>query len=87
MNEIFVKNAQHYYDLRNKTEFNRNNVKTVYNGTKTLTFSGPRIWQIVPDHIKKISSFEEFKFKIKLWNPRKYPCRLCKRFLPQVCFL
>ena len=87
MNEIFVKNAQHYYDLRNKTEFNRNNVKTVYNGTETLTFLGPRIWEIVPDHIKKISSFEEFKFKIKLWNPRKCPCRLCKRFLPQVCFL
>ena len=30
MNEIFVKNAQHCYDLRNKTEFKRNNIKTVY---------------------------------------------------------
>ena len=34
MNEIFVETAHHYYDLRIKTEFKRNNVKTVYNGTK-----------------------------------------------------
>ena len=38
MNEIFVENAQHYYELRKKTEFKENNVKTVYNETETLTF-------------------------------------------------
>ena len=27
INEIFVENAQHYCDLRKKTEFKRNNVK------------------------------------------------------------
>ena len=36
--EIFVENAQHCHDLRKKTEFKRNNVKTVYNGTEALTF-------------------------------------------------
>ena len=36
MDKIFVENTQHYYDLRKKTEFKRNNVKTVYNGTETL---------------------------------------------------
>ena len=34
MNRIFVENAEHYYDLRKKTEFKRNNVKMVYNRTK-----------------------------------------------------
>ena len=43
MNEIFVENAQNYFELRKKAEFNRNNAKTVYNGTETLTFLGPRI--------------------------------------------
>ena len=38
MNEIFVEYALHYYDLRKKTEFKRNNVKIVYSGTGTLTF-------------------------------------------------
>ena len=36
MSKIFVENAQHYYDLRKKTEFKRNHVKTVYNGTETF---------------------------------------------------
>ena len=49
-------NAQHYYDFRKKTEFKRNKVKTVYNGTETLTFLGPRIWEIVPDYIKKVAA-------------------------------
>ena len=78
MNEIFVEDAQHYYDLRRKTEFNRNNVKTVCNGTETLTFLAPRIWEIVPEYIKKSSSFGEFELKIKLWNPENCPCRFCK---------
>ena len=59
MKGIFVENAQQYYDLRKTTEFKRNNVKTVYNGTETLTFLGPRIWKIVPDCIKKSNSFED----------------------------
>ena len=37
-NEIFAENAQHYYDLRKKTEFKRNKVKTVYNGTENFNF-------------------------------------------------
>ena len=32
-----------WVSLRKKTEFKRINVKTVYNGTETLTFRGPRI--------------------------------------------
>ena len=87
INKIFVENAHHYYDLRKKYEFKRTDVKTVYNGTETLTFLGPKIWEIVPDYIKKSNSFEEFKLKIKLWSPENCPCRLCKRFLPQVGFL
>ena len=76
MNEIFVENVQHYYYLRNKTEFKRNNVKIVYNGTEILTFLGKEI--------RKSNSFGKFKLKIKLWNPVNCPCRLYKRFLPHV---
>ena len=70
-----------------KTEFKRNNVKTMYNGTKSFTFLGPRIWKIVPDYFEKSNSFDEFNLEIKLWNPENCPCRLCERFLPQVGFL
>ena len=67
MNTIFEENAQHYH--LKKTEFERNNVKIVYNGNETLTslglriweivplsFLGPRIWEIVPDYIKKVTA-------------------------------
>ena len=52
MNEIFVENAQHYYDFRKKVEFKGNNVKAVYNGTETLTLLGLKIWEILPDYIE-----------------------------------
>ena len=29
----------------------------LYNGSETLTFLGPRIWEIAPDYIKKCDSF------------------------------
>ena len=64
MKKIFVENAQHCV-FRRKTEFKRNNVKTVYHGTETLIFLGPRILEIVQDSIKKLMT-EEFKLKIKL---------------------
>ena len=56
MNDIFVEIAQHYDDLKGNTEFKRSNVKTVYNGTETLTFLGPRICEIGPDYIKKVTA-------------------------------
>ena len=85
--KFFVENAQHYDGLRKKIKFKRNDGKAVYNGTETLIFLGPTIWEIVPDYIKKGSSFEEFKSKLKLWNPENFTYRLCNRFLPQVGFL
>ena len=66
MNEMFVENAQHYYELRKKIELKRNNVQTMYIGTEVLTSLGPRIWEIASDYIKKCNNFEEFKLKIKL---------------------
>ena len=57
-----MKNAQHH-DLREKTEFKTNNVKTVYNGIETLTFLGPRIWEIVPNYIKKVTALRNLNWK------------------------
>ena len=59
MSEIFVENAQHYYDFRKKTELKRNYIKTVYNETEALTFLGSRIWEIVPDYIKKVTALSK----------------------------
>ena len=51
MNKIFVENAQHYYNLRKNTEFERNNVKTVYNETGTEEF-----WKMCQTLLKKVAA-------------------------------
>ena len=61
-------------------------LKRVYNGTEARTFLGTIILEIVPNCIKENNSLEEFKLKIKLWNPENCPGRLCKRFLSNVGF-
>ena len=56
MNEIFMENAQHYYDLRKKNEFKRNNVKTVYNGTETLTFQDQEFKKLCQTKLNKVTA-------------------------------
>ena len=66
MNEIFVENAQHYYDLRKKLKLIELMLKQCATELKLSLFLRIGIWEIVPDYIKKGNSFEEFKLKIKL---------------------
>ena len=51
-------------DLRSKHTFQTYNVKSVYNGTETISFRGPMTWELVPNHIKASKSLSEFKSKI-----------------------
>ena len=41
------------YRLRNKNLFQTDNVHSVFNGTETISFRGPRTWAPVPENIKK----------------------------------
>ena len=56
------------YNLRNLDPFQSTNVSTVFNGTETDAFRGPKIWAIVPEDIKKSISLIRFKEKIKNWG-------------------
>ena len=75
------------YDLRNKNPFHSSNVKTVYNGTETLSFRGPKTWALVPENIRSATSLAEFKTKIKNWEPIGCECRLCKVYLQRLGFI
>ena len=66
-----------FYQL--KTEFKRNNIKKVYNGTETLTFLRPRTWESVPEELK---NFQEFKCENKTVESTK----LSIQVMPQVGF-
>ena len=75
------------YNLRNKNPFLNANVKTVYNGTETISFRGPKIWAQIPEEIRKSKSLIEFKAKIKKWEPTGCTCRLCKVYICNVGFI
>ena len=85
MNEVFQLKDDIKYSSR--FPFKTRNVNTVHHGTETLTFLGPKIWEIVPNELKAISTLREFKIKIKLWKPNKCSCRLCKVYVAGVGFV
>ena len=70
-----------------KQIFKTKAVRSVYNGTDTLSFLGPKIWLIIPVDIKNVDNIEEFKRKIKMWKPTKCPCRLCKIYIQGVGYI
>ena len=70
-----------------KQDFITKNVRTVHNGTETLSYLGPKIWLLIPNEIKELKSLNKFKQKIKKWKPNKCPCRLCKVYVSGVGFI
>ena len=75
------------YNLRYRNHSLSANVKTVRYGTDTISFRGPKTWQLVPDDIKSSKSLEEFKNKIKNWLPKGCDCKLCKRYVPKLGYI
>ena len=61
--------------------FNRSNVSSVKYGTETITSLGAKIWKILPNDYKELTSLSTFKSKIKNWETDKSPCRLCKTYI------
>ena len=49
------------YKLRNHNTFVRSPVNSVFNGTETLSYLGPKTWDLVPNEIKQSDSLKSFK--------------------------
>ena len=75
------------YNLRRDVSFRSYNVKTVLYGTETLSYLGPKIWNLVPSDIRDCATEPIFRQKIKKWKPDRCPCRLCKVFIPNLGFI
>ena len=85
MKELFAPKMSPY-DLRNNS-FKRRRVNSVWHGSESVSYLGPKIWDLVPSEIKESESLNTFKFKIKRWVPEGYLCRICKIYLAQLGFL
>ena len=86
MNQIFTE-QQIPYDLRNDCTWASANIRTVYSGSETISFRGPKTWGLLPNHIKQSKSLCEFKTNVRKWRPDGCKCRLCKPFIPGLGFV
>ena len=84
--EIFLERTGNY-NLRTSNNFVSRPVHSVYHGTESLSFLGPKIWDLVPLEIQESENLEIFKIRIKKWIPLQCPCRLCRTYLPQIGFV
>ena len=78
------------YNLRQDVSFRSYNVKTVLYGTETLSYLGPKIWNLVPSNIRDCATEPIFRKKMekcKKWKPDRYPCRLCKVFISNLGYI
>ena len=64
MKKIFTEN-NNICDLREKRCWESTNVRTVQYGTETISYRGPKTWDMVPQSMKGSISLAEFKNKIK----------------------
>ncbi len=87
MNSIFVAKHDSGYILRNTTEFESHNIRTVHWGEDTLRYLGRKIWNIVPVNIKQSISAKQFRDKIRKWIPNDCPCRICKTYIHQLGYI
>ena len=86
LHDIFVPVSRPYNFRRNDT-LQRRRVNSVRHGTESVSFLGPKIWDLVPSDIILWQSLSIFKRKIKKWVPLQCPCRLCKIYLQHVGFI
>ena len=86
LNEIFQERSVPY-NLRGNNPFRCRRANSIYHGTESLAFLGPKIWDLVPDEIKTSENVDIFKNKIKKWIPDNCPCRLCRVYIQNIGFI
>ena len=87
MKDIFIEKKKPGYMLRSIDDLDPMNIRTVHWGEDTLRYLGCKVWKIVPENIKKSTSVEQFKKKIRQWVPNDCPCRLCKVYIHDIGYI
>ena len=85
--DIFMERTNNQYNLRNRPDFITPQVHSVFHGTESISYLGPKIWDVVPEEFKHKKSLNSFKESIKMWVPTNCPCRICKVCIDGVRFM
>ena len=86
MNSLFEFRSSEY-NIRNFQVLSTDFRRTVNYGIETTTYRAPSIWAKLPSEYKLAASLDEFKVKIKKWICDTCPCKLCKKFQPNLGFI
>ena len=65
MNEVFPRNCALNCNLRRHHEFASRAINTVHYGSRSLSFLGPKIWEMLPLDLKNSDSLDSFKSRVK----------------------
>ena len=87
MNKIFQLREEFHYNPRYTSNFVIPPIHSVYHGSESASYLGPKIWELITHVIRQIDSFKRFKKEIKKWKPTNCPCRICKSYISSVGFL
>ena len=74
MKSIFTSRTDSRVRLFDLLVKNRNTEKY---GSKSLMAQGPKIWNALPENIKKETSLSKFKEYIKSWSGPICKCKMC----------
>ena len=66
--DVFPLSENLCYNTRNKRTFHSRDITTVHFGSETLSHLAPKMWDLVPEDIKKLESVASFKNAIKKWK-------------------
>ena len=76
LNDIFMP-VSSPYNFRRNDKLQKRKVSSVRHGTESISFLGPKTWDLVSSEIKLSQSLSIF---LK-WVPLQCPCRLCKIYV------
>ena len=69
------------YNLRHKLFFKIPRNETLSNGFESISYLGPKIWELLPSEIQEFETLFEFKNKVKSWYPINCLCKLSKTYI------
>ena len=75
------------YNLRRQPEFRVPLTRTMYDGSESISYLGPKTRDILPTSFKEEVSLNSFKKVSNKWVPKACPCRLCKNYIPGTGFV
>ena len=80
MNNIFPPRLIKY-NLQTLSDYFRKSVNSSKYGLNSIKFFASKVWQMILMEMKNLKNLEDFKNKIRKWEPDGSDCKLCKDFV------